>query len=91
MVTTGPIQYKQTYITVPESLWFQEKTAKKESDIADILNTDTMVAEECGAKWGADGEPCRLILALMYETVKKDSFWKPYLDTFPKHPTSPVW
>jgi len=91
LITTAPIQYKQTYITVPEHLWFHEKTAKQQSDIASILNTDPVIAKECGKTWGANGEPCRLILGLAYETVKKDSFWKAYVDTFPKHPTSPVW
>jgi hypothetical protein len=91
LVTTGPIQYKQTYITVPENLWYHEKTAKQHSDIAHILDTDKQIEKECGKKWGERGEPCRLILGLMYETVKKNSFWKAYIDTFPTHPTSPVW
>lgn len=91
LIATAPIQYKQTYITVPENLWYHEKTAKAKSDIASILNTDPVIMKECGKTWGANGEPCRLILGLAYETVKKNSFWKEYIDTFPRNPTSPVW
>lgn len=28
---------------------------------------------------------------LSLQTVKKNSFWKEYIETFPRNPTSPVW
>ena len=54
------------------------------------MQRDKVISEQCGATWGATGEPCRLIIAQMYEkTLGDKSWWKPYVacsTPVPHHP-----
>jgi len=92
LIVEGHIPYKTTYISVPNHLWMHEQELVANSSIRHVLQRDKVISEQCGATWGATGEPCRLIIAQMYEkTLGDKSWWKPYLDTVPDVPTSPVW
>eukprot|EP00039_Didymoeca_costata_P019169 m.336496 g.336496 ORF g.336496 m.336496 type:complete len:479 (-) comp17869_c0_seq1:95-1531(-) len=91
LIAVNDLQYRQTYITVPMKLWMHERTVIQISDIGKILDTDEHLKTRCGKTWGASGEPCRLIIAAMYEYLNPESHWRAYLDSWPEHPTSPVW
>lgn len=92
IMVTGPLAYKETYIRVPVHTWMHETTIKANSTIGSMLDTDPKISEVCGKTWGANGEPCRLILAVVYERLQgRNSKWAAYMDSWPEHPTSPVW
>lgn len=91
LISTTALPYRRTYISVPKHLWMHERSLKANSSIVEILNEDATLKEVCGETWGFTGEPCRLMIALMFEREQPDSWWGPYIDSMPEVPTSPIW
>lgn len=92
IVSVGQLNSGSTYSKIPRDLWFWDDSVIKFSDVGEILDEDEFLEKELGAIWGINGEPVRLVFALMYEAANREkSWWRPFLDTFPPLPTSPIW
>eukprot|EP00040_Diaphanoeca_grandis_P004637 m.29568 g.29568 ORF g.29568 m.29568 type:complete len:622 (-) comp16120_c0_seq1:128-1993(-) len=92
IIAIGNIQEGERYASIPQAVWFWEGSVREESEIGDILADDEFLEEEIGSIWAETGDPIRLILALAYEKLNlNESFWKPFIDSMPQQPTSPIW
>ena len=89
MLASRRLRNGEAYLTLPKHLWFYVESIQANSTIRDLLENDPAIAELCGDEWGDD--PCRMMVALEYETYNPDSFWRAYIDTFPVRPTSLTW
>jgi len=92
IVAVGNIQEGERYASIPQSTWFWEASVKEFSELSEILDTDEFLETELGEVWADSGDPVRLIVALAYERLHlNDSHWKPFIDSMPQEPTSPIW
>ena len=89
MLASRRLRHGEAYLSLPKHLWFYVESIQANSTIRDLLETDPTIAEACGDEW--DDDPCRMMVALEYETYNPDSFWRAYIDTFPARPTSLTW
>jgi len=90
VIASKQLTFQEPYLKLPRHLWFYREWVEANSTIRDIINNDPAVNLACGSGW-AHGETCRMILALEYEKHQKNSFFRPYFDTFPERPTSLIW
>ncbi|KAI8333453.1 hypothetical protein BC941DRAFT_357981 [Chlamydoabsidia padenii] len=79
VVATRSIKEGEELFTIPRSLLFSTKTAQ----LASKEDMETVLADLDG--WTP------LILCMMYELDRDDSFWKPYFDLLPRSFSTPMF
>ncbi|KAI7848909.1 hypothetical protein BDC45DRAFT_295288 [Circinella umbellata] len=79
VIATRDLQEDEVLFTIPRPLLLSSQTSRlrQEKGMAEIL--DKM------SGWNP------LILCLMYESQRSDSFWKPYFDVLPKEFSTPMF
>ena len=76
-------------MTIPRSIWFCKDTLLAHSAVGRVLDDDPALKKLWGPRWTAGIGP-RLVVALVYESSQRASYWRPYLDGLGDDVSTPI-